>query len=86
MNYEIGDLSCKKFNIPINDYEHILKRHRNQTEWFESSDATTLSYNMERLQSYNIQTNQNQRFINLKKHIEYARSYKGVWSDGQLYV
>eukprot|EP00268_Persea_americana_P000279 TRINITY_DN10108_c0_g2_i1.p1 TRINITY_DN10108_c0_g2~~TRINITY_DN10108_c0_g2_i1.p1 ORF type:complete len:307 (-),score=26.94 TRINITY_DN10108_c0_g2_i1:323-1243(-) len=49
MNYEDGDLFCQKYSIPINDYEHLPDRNWNQTERFESSDAATLSYSLERL-------------------------------------
>ena len=49
----------------------------------ESLDAATLSYSLEHLQFYNIQAYQNQRFINLKKHLKFSRTFKGIWSDGR---
>ena len=82
MNYKDGDFFCKKYSsTPINDYEHLLDRQWNH-EWIESSDVATLNYSLERLQFYNIQADQNQRFVNLKRHLEFARTFKGLWSDG----
>ncbi|XXG52686.1 hypothetical protein AAC387_Pa03g0945 [Persea americana] len=71
MNYEDGDLFCQKYNTPISDYEHLPDRQWNH-EWIESSDAAKLNYSLERLQFYNIQADQNQRFVNLKRHFEFA--------------
>ena len=81
MNYEDGDFFCKKYRTPINDYKHLPNRAWNQ-EMIESSDAVTLGYSLEHLQFYNIQVDQNQRFINLKRHLEFAHTFKGLWSDG----
>ena len=59
MNFEDEDLFSKKYSIPINDYEHLPDKNRNQTERFEYSDVAILSYSLEHLQFYNIQAYQN---------------------------
>ena len=61
---------------PLPHYGHILLE--NQTEWFESSDVASLNYSLEHLQSYNARASQNQRFINLKRHLEFASTYKRI--------
>lgn len=41
---------------------------------------------MEHLQFYNIQADQNERFINLKRHLEFTYAFKGIWRDGRRVI
>lgn len=81
-NIEDGDLFCRKLCATLPDYG----TYDHPTEWFETSDAASPNYSIACLQSYNAQADQIQRFISLKRHLEFASTYKGVWSDGRRII
>lgn len=85
MNSLQEDLFCHKYDFST-ILEYDTPEYDLMPEQFESLNSATKEYSVERLKEYYCRSDQRQRFISPKRHLEYVSTIPHVLCDGKRIV